>query len=45
MILETDSLMMKKMVNGSREPPWCIVVEVDKIKKMGSFNVIIQHIF
>lgn len=37
---------MKKMVDGSGEPPWCIVVEVDKIKQMmSSFNLIIQHIF
>ncbi|XP_070054786.1 uncharacterized protein [Nicotiana tomentosiformis] len=34
LILETDSLRMKKIKEGEWDPPWCIVADVEKIKEM-----------
>lgn len=46
LILETDSIMLKNMVEGRWETPWCISTEVEKIRRvMENFNVIIHHIY
>nr|XP_009629929.1 uncharacterized protein LOC104119987 [Nicotiana tomentosiformis] len=46
LILETDSLVLKKVIKGEWEPHWSIVAEVRKLKEMRDhFNVIFQHVF
>ncbi|WMV59135.1 hypothetical protein MTR67_052520, partial [Solanum verrucosum] len=46
LILETDSLVTKKVLDGVREVPWSISVEVRGIKSMlETYNVEIKHIF
>ncbi|XP_009794683.1 uncharacterized protein [Nicotiana sylvestris] len=45
LILETESLVLKKVIGGEWDPPWCIVAEVQKIKEIRDhFNVIFQHV-
>ncbi|XP_070032252.1 uncharacterized protein [Nicotiana tomentosiformis] len=34
LILETDSLLMKKVIEGEWDPPWSLVEEVKKIKEI-----------
>ncbi|XP_059301858.1 uncharacterized protein LOC132053773 [Lycium ferocissimum] len=34
LILETDSLMLKNVVDGVWDTPWCIVTEVDTIRRL-----------
>lgn len=37
--------MIKKIIEGEWDPPWCIVAEVTRIKEMKDhFNVIFQHV-
>ncbi|XP_060202710.1 uncharacterized protein LOC132631124 [Lycium barbarum] len=46
LILETDSLLMKNVVDGVWEIPWCVITEMERIRKMKvEFNVIIQHVY
>ncbi|XP_060170793.1 uncharacterized protein LOC132601744 [Lycium barbarum] len=46
LILETDSLLMKNVVDGIWEIPWCIITEVERIRRMKvEFNVLIQHVY
>ncbi|XP_070042883.1 uncharacterized protein [Nicotiana tomentosiformis] len=46
LILETDSLTLKKVIEGEWDSPWCISAEFQKIKEMKNhFNMILQHIF
>ncbi|XP_019246545.1 PREDICTED: uncharacterized protein LOC109226206 [Nicotiana attenuata] len=46
LILETDSLVMKKVIEGEWDPPWVIAPDVKRIKELkGNFNVIFQHVF
>ncbi|XP_019225001.1 PREDICTED: uncharacterized protein LOC109206620 [Nicotiana attenuata] len=46
LILETDSLVMKKVIEKEWDTPWTISQEVRRIKEiMDNFNVIIQHVF
>ncbi|KAH0764524.1 hypothetical protein KY285_000395 [Solanum tuberosum] len=46
LILETDSLVTKKVLDGVWEVPWSISVEVRGIKSMvETYNVEIKHIF
>ncbi|XP_059315633.1 uncharacterized protein LOC132066321 [Lycium ferocissimum] len=46
LILETDSLLIKNVVDGVWEIPWCVITEVERIRKMkAEFNVIIQHVY
>ncbi|XP_019256289.1 PREDICTED: uncharacterized protein LOC109234676 [Nicotiana attenuata] len=46
LILETDSLVMKKVIEGEWDTPWLITNDVKKIREMkGNFNVIFQHVF
>ncbi|XP_075097910.1 uncharacterized protein LOC142175230 [Nicotiana tabacum] len=45
LIIETDSLTMKKIIEGEWDPPWCIGTEVRRIKeKKEQFNIIFQHV-
>lgn len=45
LIIETDSLVMKRIIEGEWEPPWYIRTKVKKIKEMkDQFNVIFQHV-
>ncbi|XP_070034487.1 uncharacterized protein [Nicotiana tomentosiformis] len=45
LIMETDSLVMSKIINDEWETPWCIRAEVRKIKKINStYNVLFQHV-
>lgn len=45
LILETDSLLMKRIINGEWDAPWFIVAEVKRIKEMKEqFNVIFQRV-
>ncbi|XP_019237121.1 PREDICTED: uncharacterized protein LOC109217336 [Nicotiana attenuata] len=45
LILETDSLVMKKVIEREWDPPWVIANDVKKIREMkGHFNVIFQHV-
>lgn len=40
LIIETDLLAMKKIVEGEWETPWCITKEVKRIKgKKGNFVI------
>ncbi|XP_059290876.1 uncharacterized protein LOC132044416 [Lycium ferocissimum] len=40
LIMETDSLMMKNIVEGKWEAPWCIITMVDRLKRlMEGFHV------
>ncbi|XP_060200320.1 uncharacterized protein LOC132628562 [Lycium barbarum] len=46
LIMETDSLIMKNVVEGIWECPWSIVAEVDIIKKLKArCNVLILHVY
>ncbi|XP_075092125.1 uncharacterized protein LOC142172415 [Nicotiana tabacum] len=46
LILETDSLVMKKAIEGEWDPPWVIAQGVKKtIEMKDNFNVIFQHVF
>ncbi|XP_009804158.2 uncharacterized protein [Nicotiana sylvestris] len=46
LILETNSLVMKKVIEGECDPLWVIANDVKKIREMkGNFNVIFQHVF
>ncbi|XP_070018000.1 uncharacterized protein [Nicotiana sylvestris] len=45
LILETDSLVMKKVIEGEWDPPWVVANDVKKIIEKGNFNVIFQHVF
>ncbi|XP_070036593.1 uncharacterized protein [Nicotiana tomentosiformis] len=46
LILETDSLVMKKVIEGEWDPPWVIAQDVKKIIEMKeNFNVVFQHVF
>ncbi|XP_019241256.1 PREDICTED: uncharacterized protein LOC109221250 [Nicotiana attenuata] len=45
LIMETDFLVLRKIIDGEWETPWCIGVEVRKIKEIKStFNVLFQHV-
>lgn len=45
-ILETDSLVLKKVIESEWDPPWSIITKVQKIKDMKDhFNMIFQHVF
>ncbi|XP_019256417.1 PREDICTED: uncharacterized protein LOC109234822 [Nicotiana attenuata] len=46
LILETDSLVMKKVTEGECDPPWVIANDVKKIIEIeGNFNVVFQDVF
>ncbi|XP_060185616.1 uncharacterized protein LOC132615077 [Lycium barbarum] len=46
LIMETDSLLLKKVVEEQWQILWCIITEVERIKKMmEGLNVIIQHVY
>ncbi|XP_075084856.1 uncharacterized protein LOC142168095 [Nicotiana tabacum] len=46
LILETDSLVMKTVIEGEWDPPWVIAQNVKRIIEMkDNFNVIFQHMF
>nr|XP_016446919.1 PREDICTED: 14.7 kDa ribonuclease H-like protein [Nicotiana tabacum] len=46
LILETDSLVLKKVIEGEWDPPWCLGAEVQKIKEIRNrFSMIFQHVF
>ncbi|KAK6786523.1 hypothetical protein RDI58_015048 [Solanum bulbocastanum] len=44
--LETDSLIVKKMIDGEWEVPWSVSVEIRKIRHlMKEREIVIEHIF
>ncbi|XP_060200867.1 uncharacterized protein LOC132629156 [Lycium barbarum] len=46
LVVETDSLLLKNVVEGVWRIPWCIITEVERIQKMmGTFNVIMHHVY
>nr|XP_016504630.1 PREDICTED: uncharacterized protein LOC107822596 [Nicotiana tabacum] len=46
LIMETDSLVMKNIIDDEWETPWCIGTEVRKIKEIKeSYNVLFQHVY
>ncbi|XP_075084894.1 uncharacterized protein LOC142168132 [Nicotiana tabacum] len=46
LILETNSLVLKKVIEGKWVTPWCIGAEVQKIRGLREhFNVIFQHVY
>jgi len=43
--METDSLVMRKIIDGEWATPWCIGAEVRKIKHIkNNYNVVFQHV-
>lgn len=45
LIMETDSLGMRKIIDDAWETPWCIGAEVRRIKEIKStYNVLFQHV-
>ncbi|XP_070054705.1 uncharacterized protein [Nicotiana tomentosiformis] len=44
--LQTDSMLLKNIVEGSWKPPWCIIDQVDEIKRLlnGCINMV-SHIY
>lgn len=45
LIIETDSLLLKRIVEGEWETPWCIGTKVKRIKEVRNhFNVIFQYV-
>lgn len=41
LIIETDSLIMKRIIDEEWDPPWCIGIELKKIKGLkDQYNVI-----
>lgn len=45
LIIETDSLVMRKIIYGEWATPWCIGAEVRKLKKIkNNYNVVFQHV-
>lgn len=45
LIMETDSLVMRKIIDEEWETPWCIGFEVRKIKEIKStYNVLFRHV-
>ncbi|XP_070045233.1 uncharacterized protein [Nicotiana tomentosiformis] len=46
LILETDCLLLKKIIEREWEPHWCVMAEVQKIQELRDhFNVIFQHVY
>nr|XP_009616365.1 uncharacterized protein LOC104108915 [Nicotiana tomentosiformis] len=46
LILETDCLLLKKLIEREWDTPWCIMAEVQKIQELRDhFNVIFQHVY
>ncbi|XP_070031694.1 uncharacterized protein [Nicotiana tomentosiformis] len=46
LIMETDSLVMKTIIEGEWECPWTIRADVKKIKEIkNNYNVLFQHVF
>ncbi|XP_070034166.1 uncharacterized protein [Nicotiana tomentosiformis] len=46
LILETNYLVLEKVIEGGWDPPWDIVPDVQTIQEMrDNFNVIFQHVF
>ncbi|XP_075097951.1 uncharacterized protein LOC142175265 [Nicotiana tabacum] len=46
LIMESDSLVMKKIIKKEWECPWTIRADVKKIKEIkGNYNVLFQHVF
>lgn len=44
-VIETDSLMMKQILNYMWKPPWNIVVHVEEIKHLMSMCIIpVTHV-
>lgn len=44
--IQTDSMLMKKIISGEWKPPWCIVDEVEEIMQlMEDTNYVVSHIF
>ncbi|XP_075087590.1 uncharacterized protein LOC142169603 [Nicotiana tabacum] len=45
LIMETDSLAMRKIIDGEWANPWCIGAEVRKIKHIkNNYNVVFQYV-
>ncbi|XP_019234078.1 PREDICTED: uncharacterized protein LOC109214596 [Nicotiana attenuata] len=45
LIMETDSLVMSKIIDDEWETPWCIGAEVRRIKEIRNlYNVLFQHV-
>lgn len=45
LIMETDSLVMRNIIDGEWETPWCIGAEMTRIKDIKSiYNVLFQHV-
>ncbi|XP_019241572.1 PREDICTED: uncharacterized protein LOC109221549 [Nicotiana attenuata] len=44
--IQTDSMLMKKIITGEWKPPWCIIEEVEEINQlMEGTNCEVSHIF
>ncbi|XP_019225233.1 PREDICTED: uncharacterized protein LOC109206828 [Nicotiana attenuata] len=44
--LQTDSLLLKNIIEGSWKPPWCIMEQIEEIMKLKeNFNNKVSHIF
>ncbi|XP_019240885.1 PREDICTED: uncharacterized protein LOC109220870 [Nicotiana attenuata] len=44
--LQTDSLLLKNIIEGLWKPPWCIVDQIEEILRLkGEFNFRISHTF
>ncbi|XP_070041418.1 uncharacterized protein LOC142169055 [Nicotiana tabacum] len=45
LIMETDSLVMRKIIDGEWATPWCVGAEVRKIKHIkNNYNIVFQHV-
>jgi len=45
LIMETDSLVIRKIIDGEWATPWCISVEVRKLKQiMNNYKILFQHV-
>ncbi|XP_075082433.1 uncharacterized protein LOC142166835 [Nicotiana tabacum] len=45
LIMETDSLVMRKIIDGEWATPWCIGAEVRKIKHIkNNYNVVFEYV-
>ncbi|XP_019240115.1 PREDICTED: uncharacterized protein LOC109220106 [Nicotiana attenuata] len=44
--LQTDSMLLKNIIEGSWKPPWCIFDQIDEIVRLkGEFTLRISHTF
>ncbi|XP_016482344.1 uncharacterized protein LOC107803221 [Nicotiana tabacum] len=44
--VQTDSMLMKKIMEGSWKPPWCIVEQIEEIMQLlNEDNYVVSHIY